>query len=403
MEWKWYSKLNLRVKTWEGHHKAFFEEHRALHFTLQAVRWCFEQAPQILAAIVLFSAVGWGVLSFISAEEWSRAFFFIVTLAIIFTVLRIILSSKIKSARNSPAVKQAMTILIVAIIGAAIGAPLAVVFYFLGPTISVNPLGQISTPTQTSKQPSKHEDDAGPRFSVSANPNILLSLGGYNAGFDKSKLEAGPEVLLRFKSATALLGKLKDRRLCIDALVYTGENQKPIQLKDNNVENLPSGWDSNFSDKALEIVNEDGLPMFQLVYKDENTAMIRGVFCVDNMVGILDDFSLGFFDKSPAILQKYNVKRIFKYPDWKFHGQYEDNAGQVASDKDKERMAQYRATAAFFEEIARNAPLKKGPNLGEMSSAPSSSTRACFQNARGSVFALKDIRARLAYGCSLSG
>jgi hypothetical protein len=70
---------------------------------------------------------------------------------------------------------------------------------------------------------------------------------------------------------------------------------------------MPEGWDANFNSRAIEVVDETLLPIFQLAYKSEDCIVVRGMF--DSP-----------YDSSHAEFDVENMRRIFKYPSWKYEG-----------------------------------------------------------------------------------
>ena len=53
-------------------------------------------------------------------------------------------------------------------------------------------------------------------------------------------------------------------------------------LKENVLSNKPPNWDFNSNDKAIEVVNESGGPIFQLYYKTPSHIVINGIFQYQN-------------------------------------------------------------------------------------------------------------------------
>ena len=100
---------------------------------------------------------------------------------------------------------------------------------------------------------------------------------------------------------------------------------------------LPSNWDFNHSANAIEVVNERLVPIFQFYYKDDTHLVFNGVitsaattakhngvafisethYSVETMM----DFSKNDFFKR---IEALNLKTIFKYPAWKYPGEYAD-------------------------------------------------------------------------------
>ena len=72
---------------------------------------------------------------------------------------------------------------------------------------------------------------------------------------------------------------VRDARLYVDAKIYAGPDKSPIELVHNQVKNVSGkDCDVNFDKEAMEAVDADGQPMFQLVYDGIETLSISGVF-----------------------------------------------------------------------------------------------------------------------------
>ncbi|PYI92056.1 MAG: hypothetical protein DME97_11450 [Verrucomicrobia bacterium] len=85
-----------------------------------------------------------------------------------------------------------------------------------------------------------------------------------------------------------------------NAALLPGEH--PIKLRHNELQGKPHGWDMNSNDSALEIVDENGAPVFQMVWADSAHIIVKGDFVLNTMRMTFPPVG------SP----------IFKYPAWKF-------------------------------------------------------------------------------------
>src|SRR5204863_6719273 len=85
---------------------------------------------------------------------------------------------------------------------------------------------------------------------------------------------------------------LSDRKPQVDAKIYSGSAF--VEVKRNKLIDKTPRWDENFNERAVEIVNEKQLPVFQMILDPPNHLTIEGVF-------------------SPS--DNHNrMRRIFKYP-----------------------------------------------------------------------------------------
>lgn len=111
-------------------------------------------------------------------------------------------------------------------------------------------------------------------------------------------------------------------RLFVDVDIWTGQNA-PLQLRENHVYNRPAGWDMNFNAKALEIVDHDSNPVFQLIYRNDSTVSIQGAFRTPQGVPCFaSDKGMFLFSPGP---EGFHLDRIFQYPAWKYFGEVASN------------------------------------------------------------------------------
>lgn len=127
-------------------------------------------------------------------------------------------------------------------------------------------------------------------------------------------------------------------------------------MSDDMDSQIPPKWDRNYSSNAFEVVREDGMPVLQVFYKRSNEVQVNGIFIV-NEYEIYESFGSTPLLISPRIRvtysnaepQEFNIKEfekqftnasiivdtnaaygtkftdqkpIFKYPAWKYPGQY---------------------------------------------------------------------------------
>ena len=80
-------------------------------------------------------------------------------------------------------------------------------------------------------------------------------------------------------------------------------------------------WDRNFSSNALEVVDEKGQVIFQMIRESESKILINGIFPLpDGTFLIADDTDM----RRTAKPELPSVKVLFKYPSWKYPNQYAD-------------------------------------------------------------------------------
>lgn len=83
---------------------------------------------------------------------------------------------------------------------------------------------------------------------------------------------------------------------------------------------MPHNWDSNKNENALEVVNEAGAPIYQLIYKRDGHIVVNGAFPFPGGLVLADEQRMVM---NPSLPAKLELKRIFKYPSWKYPAEYE--------------------------------------------------------------------------------
>jgi len=143
-----------------------------------------------------------------------------------------------------------------------------------------------------------------------------------------NNFEFAPE-LLRRSEQPLRLGRwtVVKLRLKGDLLMFSMELRPPngtAQLEIENNEftvNMP-GCDWNYSANALEIVDGQGLPIFQMVRKSPLRTVIYGWFAIPGEVIFIDPSGIMENPMNPP----GHLSPIFKYPAWKFPGKYADDS-----------------------------------------------------------------------------
>jgi len=108
--------------------------------------------------------------------------------------------------------------------------------------------------------------------------------------------------------------------LYADVKIYGGSALPPIEIKRNRLFNKPEDWDFNSNETAMEIVDQNKSSIYQFFYKKPSYIVMNGIFpypggfILANENGAL---------QSPILTNTFKLKRIFKYPSWKYPGEYE--------------------------------------------------------------------------------
>jgi hypothetical protein len=60
-----------------------------------------------------------------------------------------------------------------------------------------------------------------------------------------------------------------------------GGQETTVKLSDERPPQIPAGWDRNFNSQALEIVDENTNPVFQIRYDSPTQIEVYGIFVND--------------------------------------------------------------------------------------------------------------------------
>ena len=164
--------------------------------------------------------------------------------------------------------------------------------------------------------------------------DVTLIWGGNFFGDYVSKAR-NTNLPINIQGVTPFSIRVENNRLYIDCNFFT-QDYGFIQIRRDSISpQLPQKWDMNTSSNALEIVNENGTPVFQLFYRRPDEVAINGVFQIGGMVWFASDKTLEHFGTNNDDFIKAsrtNFKEltdrthpIFKYPAWNHKGQMVEN------------------------------------------------------------------------------
>jgi tetratricopeptide (TPR) repeat protein len=182
-----------------------------------------------------------------------------------------------------------------------------------------------------------------PMFSEDVD-NFFFSLGerGLTGGCKKEILEKKHmSNLFVFDNYRPVELYIEKGTLYADVNIYGGQGLPPIKIKKNKLSNKPDDWDFNSNDKAFEIVDNKQNPIYQFFYKSPSHIVINGIFPAPGGYILANENGAS---GSPDLPDKFNLKRIFKYPSWKYPGEYENEMGLTLQnpDSDKESIEKFR-------------------------------------------------------------
>jgi hypothetical protein len=153
---------------------------------------------------------------------------------------------------------------------------------------------------------------------------LLTNEAGLNveANLKTSQLEKNPfDGLLSLGGRHPISIYVENKRFYVDAIITDGSGSGAVEIKKNVFDVKPSAWDRNFAKNAIEVVDAHQRPIFQMIRKRSNLIQVAGLFSLPNGP---------VFDARPN-------KALFKYPAWKYPGQYADDA-EVKIDPSLARM-----------------------------------------------------------------
>lgn len=161
-------------------------------------------------------------------------------------------------------------------------------------------------------------------FSEKETGIYTVFLGGITLSFNREDLENKVINPLMSYGVSPFKIYVRGGKFFVDASVYSGAGEGVVEVKQNEFALKDSNWDRNFTDRAVEVVDQYGSPRFQMVFESPSKVRVNGVFPVEgNEVLIL---SPGRHIIEPAwpstVPMRTPLKPIFKYPSWKYSGQY---------------------------------------------------------------------------------
>ncbi len=169
--------------------------------------------------------------------------------------------------------------------------------------------------------PTKSQKLEEPRFSETiANFSFSLGEGGFTAGYSKEALEKQHIKPFNFSGHSPVELYIEDGNLYADVKIYGGSGLPPIEIKRNKLSNKPHDWDFNSNKKAMEIVDKNQTPIYQFFYKSPSHIVVNGVFPFPAGLILANDQGALMNPRFPTT---FRLKRIFKYPSWKYPGEFE--------------------------------------------------------------------------------
>ena len=148
-----------------------------------------------------------------------------------------------------------------------------------------------------------------------------LGEGGITAGYSVDSLRKGGPIPFRFGNFIPVTLRMDGDKLLFTFKLWSGDGKPPIEVENNEFKIRPPHWERNFNANALEVVDENQTPIFQMIRKTPSHIVVNGVFPVPGggLWVFGPDGARGLLREIPS---DFKLTPLFKYPAWKYPGQY---------------------------------------------------------------------------------
>jgi hypothetical protein len=142
---------------------------------------------------------------------------------------------------------------------------------------------------------------------------VEVNMGGMANHCDRKLLERTRQVLDTGSIHRPVRLHMEKDRPFFDAVVCGRTGTPIVKVEDNVVTRLPKGWDHNRDSSAMEIVDEEGFPVLQIVLKDESHFEVLGRFhAPDGPLYVTKDRT--FINPFREQLAQCKIEPLFKHP-----------------------------------------------------------------------------------------
>jgi hypothetical protein len=194
---------------------------------------------------------------------------------------------------------------------------------------NVNVGGNNNTTTVTINSAAQPPQLKQPEFKFRNATDVVTFWFGHGMSFTTSiaRLRNGPPWAPMVMGGGAQFSfSMSGETLLVNAKIGAGGEFGPIiEISNNAFAVRDPHFDSNSNEHALEVVTSDGLPVFQLIQKSPTQVVINGISPVGDgrrMTIAGPDGVIQY--ATDAQLANFHLKPIFKYPAWKYPGEYAD-------------------------------------------------------------------------------
>ena len=175
------------------------------------------------------------------------------------------------------------------------------------------------SPEEVSKQTFKEiePEHREPTFKEISGP-FRVVVGSNSMILSEANTRDKPIHMIKFGDFASMDAYVEKGKVYVNAVLFGDDNREAVALKHNEFSSPPAKWDRNFDDTALEIVDGNLVPRFQLIYKDTRTVIINGVYKYPGGLVVMTDDGMTINPTPPL---RFTMKRIFKYPSRLYQGQ----------------------------------------------------------------------------------
>jgi len=171
-----------------------------------------------------------------------------------------------------------------------------------------------------SAKPKEPEKVLPPKSDVRFHERVdryLFSLGenGITTDATIERLKKGSTPFQGFP--ITVFSKIDDDKIHYRIILNNGP--MPVEIVDGEFSFNQPYWDRNFNDVALEIVDNNQQPMLQVIWKTPSHLVLNGIFRMQDGSTVIAD-SNGYRPMKAGD----KIKPLFKYPSYKYQGQYAD-------------------------------------------------------------------------------
>ncbi len=144
--------------------------------------------------------------------------------------------------------------------------------------------------------------------------------GGITCGYSEEQLRKQPNEPFQLGGHVPIKVYLEKDKLYGDVEIFSQSGMPPITITKNCISGLPHDWDVNKNEKALEVVDKNKNPVYQLIYKNDGHIVLNGIFPFPGGVVVADENGMIM---NPSLPYTLILQRIFKYPAWKYPAKLE--------------------------------------------------------------------------------